>query len=208
MNKVGADDFATATGATAEDFNNLPRAEILPRIHLVDLELTKHIGHMVQTDIVIAGVGETFHVPESWKVQCNKDDCEVCPKTISLKARREVLTFCRMSDAQKIGFMRVLSGCSHKPKVTVKVMATVTELLALPMALPTVEKSSRDYREKVIALLGSLPHTNIRYRATGLVIAEPRQQKASLLVSRLDRLKSAADGFELTPVLHNRFRVF
>jgi MCM P-loop domain len=208
MSKVGADDFATATGATAENFDNLPRAEIGPTIHLVDLELTKHIGHIVQTDIVIAGVGETFHVPESWEVQCNNEECEVCPKTINLKRRRELLTFCRMSDAQKMGFMRVLSGCSHKPKVKGKLMTTVTELLALPMASPTVEKPSRDYREKIIALLGSLPHSNIRYHATGLVIAEPTRQKASLLVSRLDRLKSAADGFELTPVLRDRFRVF
>src|SRR5262249_45593758 len=96
------------------------------------------------------------------------------------------------------------AGCRHRPQVTELQYATVTELLALPVARPDDDR--RDYREKVIALIGSLENSNIRYRATGEVIAEPKRQRASLLVQSLDRLQSAAEGFQLQDETRHAFR--
>src|SRR5206468_10928192 len=66
----------------------------------------------------------------------------------------------------------------------------------------------RDYREKVIALVGTLANSNIRYRATGTVIAEPKRQRASLLVTALDRLQSAAESFCLNSEVSRALTVF
>src|SRR5438105_4352830 len=97
MSKIGADDFIVKARATRATLEGLPRAEIVPpRIHLVDLERTEHVGRLVQTDIVVAGVGETFHVPRTWEVDCKKSDCTVCPRTVDLRARKELLHLCRM----------------------------------------------------------------------------------------------------------------
>jgi hypothetical protein len=112
-----------------------------------------------------------------------------------------------MNSDQALGLMRRLAGCcEHRPRVKVTAWATITELLALPVAL--TDGPARDYREKVIALVGSLENSNIRYRATGEVIAEPKRQRASLFVTALDRLQSAADGFHLTSVFREAFRAF
>ena len=177
-----------------------------PLIHLVDLERTEYVGRIVRTDIVIAGVGETFHVPRAWAVECPEDDC--APRSVELgqTATLPLLSMCRMSHDQLIGFTRRLAGCSHRSHVKIRAWATVTELLALPAA--NVHVGARDYREKAVALVGSLQHSNIRYRATGIVIAEPKQQRASLLISALERLQSAAEGFRLTPEVQQALDVF
>ncbi|MCZ6624413.1 MAG: hypothetical protein O7B35_09340, partial [Deltaproteobacteria bacterium] len=209
MNNVGADDFIEAKGATAEDLDGLPRGEILPPlIHLVDLERTEYVGRIVRTDIVIAGVGETFHVPRSWEAKCIKGNCPRCPTTVDLKTRKDLLNFCRMSDDQTKGFMRAISGCKNKPTIREREMTTITEILALPVATPNVEGSTRDYREKIVYLVGSLSTSNIRYRAIGTVIAEPKRQRAALLITRLDRLQSASEEFTLTSELSEQFRTF
>jgi hypothetical protein len=72
MNKVGVDDFIKAMAAEASDLDALPRETLVPIIHLVDIERTEHVGRIVRTDIVVAGVGETFHVPRAWETQCAK----------------------------------------------------------------------------------------------------------------------------------------
>src|SRR5262249_10887283 len=47
-----------------------------PLIHLVDIERTQYVAQNVQADVVIAGVGETFHVPRSWTIGCDDDECQ------------------------------------------------------------------------------------------------------------------------------------
>jgi hypothetical protein len=204
----GMDTYIVATGAGAAELEALPRQErVPPLIHLVDIDRTEHVGHMVQTDIVIAGVGETFHVPRAWKTNCTSNGCTVCPKEVDIGTGTLLLAFCRISKDQATGLMRRLAGgCEHRPSVTVTGWATITELLALPVARP--DDSAHDYREKVIALVGPLQNSNIRYRATGEVIAEPKRQRASMLVQSLERLQSAADGFQLTDEIRDAFRVF
>jgi hypothetical protein len=205
--KVGADDLV-ATGATRSDVEALPREDIAPpRIHLVDLEQTQYVGRTVQTDVVIAGVGETFHVPGAWTVDCGEDDCEARDVDLGSRHGLALLEMCRMSRSQLIGFMRRTAGCEHPSAVKVTEYRTVTELLALPAANRS-DLTTRDYREKVVALVGSLSHSNIRYRATGQVVAEPKRQRASLLISSLDRLQSAAEGFRLTPEVRSQLSVF
>jgi len=209
MSKIGADDFIVAKGASRADLEALPRGEILPPlIPLVDIERSEYVGRLVQTDLVIAGIGETFHVPRAWKVDCREPDCQARQRTIDLRERKELLQLCRMSDDQVRGFMRRFSGCKHRPAAKIITIATITELLAFPVASATVDKSMRDYREKIVVLLGAPLQSNIRYRATGEVIAEPRGQRASLLITALDRLQSAAERFTLLPAVCDRFRVF
>jgi hypothetical protein len=208
MSKIGADDFIVGTNASRSDLEGLPRAGILPPlIPLVDIERTEYVGRLVQTDLVIAGIGETFHVPRAWHVNCRKADCPGSQRSIDLRERKELLRLCRMSDDQVRGFMRRVAGCKHRPVVRVTGMATITELLTFPVASPTVDESTRDYREKIVVLLGAPLQSNIRYRATGEVIAEPRGQRASLLITDLDRLQSAAERFTLLPAVRDGFRV-
>jgi hypothetical protein len=205
---VGADDFLRDPGAPAANVERLPRVDITPPlIYLLDIEQTQYIGRTVQTDIVIAGVGETFHVPRAWAVECANSECK--PRPVDLLAAgfaRVLLSMCRMSHDQLTGFMRRLASCTHRSRVNIPAWATVTEVLALPAA--NVDIEVRDYREKVVALVGSLQHSNIRYRATGTVIPEPRHQRASLLISALERLQSAAEDFQLTPDVRSQLSGF
>jgi hypothetical protein len=205
---VGVDTYIVATGAGAAELEGRPREEIVPPlIHLVDIERTEHVGHQVQTDIVVAGVGETFHVPRAWEANCTTRGCTVCPKKVKVGAGTALLAFCRITEDQRTGLMRKLAGgCEHRPRVKITEWATITELLALPVARP--DDAAHDYREKVIALVGSLENSNIKYRAAGEVIAEPKRQRASLLVQSLERLQSVADGFRLTDEIRDAFRVF
>src|SRR5262249_44063533 len=136
--KVGVDSYIVASGASAADLNARSRDAIMPPlIHLVNIERTEHAGHLVQTDIVVAGVGATFHVPRIWEADCKTSGCTVCPKKVDVGTGKALLTFCRMSNDQALGLMRRLAGgCEHRPRVEVMQHATVTELLALPVARP------------------------------------------------------------------------
>ena len=110
-----------------------------------------------------------------------------------------------MTDDQARGYMRALTR-HDKGTPQVEAIQTITEILAVPVARTEGHHPLRDYREKVVAFLGSLPLSHVRYRATGEVIAEPRRQRASLLIHRLDRLQSNADGFAVTEDVRARFR--
>src|SRR5262249_16487290 len=131
-----------------------------------------------------------------------------CPNEVDLESGKDLLNFCRMSDSQLVGAMRALAGCQNKAKPEILARATITEILALPAASPDVDGEPRDYRDKVVYYAGSLPTSNIRYRATGEVIAEPKRQRASLIISKLERLDSAADRFEMTPEIRERLAIF
>lgn len=179
-------------------------------IHLIDLERTSFVGCLVSTDIIIGGIGEVFHVPKEWKIDCGSRSndtppCTVCPTTVQLNTHnsRSFLDFCRMSDSQKIGKMRTLSGCERKGKVDVTEHTTITELLALPIA---DNKLKQDYRDKIIYFIGNLKSTNQRYRAAGYVIAEPKKQKASLIVHELKQLETDVNKFILTDNMVEQFK--
>jgi hypothetical protein len=185
-------------------------AEAAPRrIHLLEIDQTEHIGHVVQTELVIAGVGETFHVPCQWTVKpCAVHVCEFAGRKVDMSGQKALLNFCRMTDDQKHGFMRAsASACRHRPALTTMASATITEILVVPAASADLDPLQADYREKVVFILGPLMASHVRYRATGEVIAEPRQQRASLLISRLERLESTTDHFHLTSGLSERFTV-
>src|SRR5207247_4647887 len=104
--------------------------------------------------------------PRAWEVRCPEDDCNPSPLKLGADTTA-LLEMCRMSDAQLVGFMRHMSGCSHRSRPRIIEWQTITELLALPAA--SADAAARDYREKVIALVGTLANSNIRYRATGTV---------------------------------------
>jgi MCM P-loop domain len=208
--RVGLDDAIEQLRLRQEDLGALIRTEITPpQIHLVDLERTEYVGKTVQTDLLVAGVGETFHVPKAWQVLCDTGEGEnKCDNpSVNLGSSAALLELCRMSRSQLIGFMRHAGRCPHRSVVKVTAHATVTELLALPAA-NAIDATARDYREKIVALVGTLTNSNIRYRATGEVIAGPKRQRASLLITGRDRLQSAAEGFALTSEVREAFGVF
>src|SRR5262249_53096462 len=156
---LGADDYIANTGATAATLAALPREDILPPlIHLIDLEQTQYVGRTVRTDIVIAGGGATYHDPRGWTVACPETDCRPVPVDLGARPTLALLQMCRMSKDQVTGFTRHRAGCPHRSDVTIRAWATVTELLALPAA--NLDAEARDYREKVVALVGTLPHSN------------------------------------------------
>lgn len=186
-------------------------ADLPTPIHLIDLEKSDLIGKTVCTDIVVAGIGEVFHVPLKCKVDCShqdkKEPCPVCPKEVSLDVDRNLLDFCRMSDDQKKGKLRALSGCRNKAHVKVLEYTTITELVAIPKADIAIDIQKGDYRDKVIYYNGTLKSSNIPYLATGKVIAEPKKQIASMLITKLERLKTATEDFQVTPGVLEQFKL-
>jgi hypothetical protein len=180
-------------------------------IHLIDLEKSDLIGKTVCTDIVIAGIGEVFHVPIKYSVDCGhyggKNPCPACPTEGSLNISRTLIDFCRMSDDQKKGKLRDFAGCKKRGRVKILEHTTITELVAIPRADIATAIKKGDYRDKIIYYNGTLESSNLPYRATGKVIAEPKKQKASMLITKLERLQTATEGFQVTPGVLEQFKL-
>jgi len=184
-------------------------------IHLIDLEKSSLIGERVSTEMVVGGVGQVFHIPIHYEVDCGHGDdkdekkrCSVCPKEVTLQPDRVLIDLCRMSDDQVIGKLRSLSGCENKPKVKILNRNTITELLAIPKADPSSNAQQRDYRDKIVYFNGSLPSSNALYKAIGKIIAEPKKQRASMLVTKMERLRTTMEDFQVTSKIKKQFRHF
>jgi hypothetical protein len=63
-------------------------------------------------------------------------------------------------------------------------------------------------RDKVVTYVGALSERYGHVRATGEVIPEPRRQRASMLVTRLEPLRSVTDHITMTADLSAAFRRF
>ncbi len=180
-------------------------------IHLIDLENSSFIGITVCTDIIVTGIGKVFHVPIEYEADCGhsddeKDPCPICPNEIKLPQNRNLINCCRMSDQTKIGMLRSFSKCKNKPKIQILNHTTITELLVIPRAEVSADIQKKDYRDKIIYFNGTVESSNIPYRAIGQVLAEPKKQEASMLVTKMERLSTAIEDFRVTPATVEEFK--
>ena len=63
-----------------------PSASPFPLVHLLDIERADLAGQIVETDVMIAGVGEVFLVPSQWSVECSAEECPGNGRTVTLSS--------------------------------------------------------------------------------------------------------------------------
>jgi hypothetical protein len=175
-------------------------------VHLLEIENAEFDGHSIQTPIRVVGVGEAFFAPRQVKVLCRgprgeKDECEHCPLTATGESflrieptSRELLECIQAKEQAKLKVLQrfVKAEC---PLFSVHQTSsqTITELIAYPKAQTldmseggaVVDDLGREFRKKRLFYVGRKSSSVQDFLATGTVLANPRNQVATLLAERL-----------------------
>ena len=190
-------------------------------IHLTDIEKSEYEGQSVITDVLLPGVGrdDSFFVPKKVVATCEKEDkskCDGCPlieeglftKEFADDDRR-LIRFTRQTDEQVRAEIRKALGLPKKCseyKFNIEDYTEMQILLAVPKAGAELRKEGgkfvdehgRDFREKVIYYSGVVPRSNAYYETQGTVVADPKSQRATMLVDNLIKLQNEYERFTIT----------
>lgn len=201
-----------------------------PRIiHLADAADPELDGQEVTTDLVIAGIGDTYGVPKRVRFTCVKEKEHACPleggsKEVTLSlADRRLLNCYGVPDNH-------LQEALHPPEcaaVEILERYTLRTFLALPKVrritikrddpFGVVDEKGREFRGEAIYFIddidppgtdGFVPLASISYRAQALVQTEPKRQRKVLQVTSLQRLEQPWQAFAITPDVEAGFRRF
>lgn len=199
-------------------------------IHLMDTDEAKFSDKKVAIDLMICAKGETFHVPKKFTARCEKA-CKntMCP--INHRTRRitipenskDLIDFTRFNDRKILHRLRTLSPCEEdtasRIQINIVERVTVQEILVIPMVSRIEARSEdgkeidtdemgREYRDKKVFALTSLPKTNQYFRAIGWVKSSPKTQTATLLVHKLEPINNDYENFQLNEQVIEEFKVF
>jgi len=199
-------------------------------IHLIQIEDAKHDNKAVSTNTMVAAVGETYHVPRRYQITCvtptqNMSHCPFCSYregcVIELDITDPILIeFCNSTDSQNEAILakraRRKTGPKCKFGIVVQERIQVQELVVVPRALAiridnegkVVDETGHDYRYKVIHYIGTLINIDGYFQASGVVVPNPKTQRATLLTTEMKRLSTDISTFKMTEELAAEFRNF
>jgi DNA primase len=207
---------AAVTGATVDELKvELSLAEPPSwdsgTVHLLEIENADLDGTSIQTPIRVVGVGEAFFVPKAVRAVCRgnrgeEKECHQCPLAATgehqidiTPTSRELLECIQATERAKLQVLRRLAD-ARCPRFSVHQLAsqTVTELIAYPQAQTLdmsdrsamIDDQGREFRKKRIFYTGRKSSSVQDFRATGTVLANPRNQIATLLAEHLAPLDS------------------
>jgi hypothetical protein len=196
---------------------------------LVDLADPELDGQEVMTDLVIAGIGETYGVPKKVRLSCTVTKRHACPLnggSTELELPpwdRRLLNCYGVADSA----LRDALGAPGCAAVEVLERYTLRTFLALPKVrrlaarrndpYGVVDEKGREFRGEAIYFIddvdppgtdGFVPLASIPYRASGIVQTEPKRQKKVLQVTNLRRLEQPWQAFTLSGDIETGFRLF
>ncbi len=202
---------AEVTGAPVEELKvelslAAPPTSDEGAIHLLEIENAALDGQTIQTPIRVVGVGEAFFVPKNIIVLCQgprgeKDECQRCPlmatgqrQLLVKPTSRELLECIQAHERIKLQVLRRLAE-ARCPQFSVQQRSsqTITELIAYPQAHTLdmsdrgglIDELGREFRKKKIFYVGRRSSSVQDFLATGAVLANPRNQVATLLAEGL-----------------------
>jgi hypothetical protein len=208
---------ADVTGAIVDDLRvevslaDRPTADDATR-HPLEIENAEWDVHSIQTPIRVVGLGDAYFVPKEVRVVCRgprgeQDECQQCPLTSTGERRlcfeptnRSLLECIQATEFAKL---KVLSRSAEAryPRFRVEQVGsqTLTEPIAYPQAQAlemsedrtVMDELGREFRKKRFFYIGSKVSSVKKFLATGRVLANPRNQVATLL-ARLYPLRGVA----------------
>lgn len=197
-------------------------------IHLIDIEKSENAGRTISTDIMVAGIGETYIVPKRYTVSCSGKDCEHASSCKYLNNTHEInipstndelIAFTKQTDYQRFAAMKNFAGLEKGCSVNINIQEHIS--VQVYIAVPKVDlvqydpktqiikdEKGRDYREKIIYHAGTIDQTNTYYRAIGKVLPNPKNSEATLLVEKMIKISSSFEEFVLTSQIKEQLEVF
>ena len=199
-------------------------------IHLTDTDDAKYSDKKVKVDMMICAKGETFHVPQVFSARCDKE-CKNNKCPINKRTRKffipsnskDLINFTWFSDSRILGRLRELSPCEEqtRKRIHIKVLrrVTVQEIMVIPKATriqtkakdgkkTVIDELGREYRDKRIYALASLPKTNKYFRGYGWVKSSPKSQVATVLMYKLEPIGDDYQNFKLDDETKKELELF
>ena len=202
------------------------------KVHLMDIEKAEYAGKFVETEVLISGKGETYHLPQLSTIVCSRPNPEKCGRLGQCQTGGKACTkiippdspklikFTRLTDDQIVGSVRkdAALGC-READVTITQRQTVQELLVVPKAKRIrvvkdsrggkidVDETGREYRDKLVFYVGNIQSNNPHFKAQGYVLPNPKNQTATLLITKMVPQGDGYADFRLTKKIKERFAV-
>jgi hypothetical protein len=198
------------------------------QIHIADITDPELDGKEVTTDIVIAGIGDTFGVPKKIRLTCCNPEKHSCALNggsmkITIKKNDRRLLNCYGVPDEK------LSPALAPPCAKLEILSrySLRTFLALPKvrrlsakrddSSGVVDEKGREFKGEAIYFIddvdkkgidGFVPLASTTYRAVGIAQTEPKKQKKVLQVTDLVRIEQPWQSFKLTQELETEFTPF
>jgi hypothetical protein len=218
----GVDEYFLRAKFTAQDFAELlkdaepwsseedsdPGEQEIHQLHLSQASLAKYHGQLVETEVVISAKDTApYIVPRQYTVRCSQDRewCVACPQTergempVTVNPQDpvilELINVTREGLHQGLrraaGVPRNCEGCSFK----VIESMNIEELRLIPQLSTSTATEEHVVRRSFY--IGHGIETNVSYRIIAKVVAEPKTQYATLLVSEAKASVDSLSVFQL-----------
>ncbi|NTV28732.1 MAG: AAA domain-containing protein [Candidatus Omnitrophica bacterium] len=187
-------------------------------IHLTSIENPKYAYQKVKTDVMVAASGNTYQVPNYYKVYDRLSGQEVYRRIENTDPLLISLT--KMTDSQMHSTLIKLNQNEFDEKSDLRVQiesyCSVEELVLVPRASfvrkqndgTVVDAAGNDYREEIVYNAGVLSKTNGYFKAVGIVMPNPKNQKATMLVMEMLPIDSDVTAFRLSDTIRASFPKF
>lgn len=184
-------------------------------INLLDLEKPEFDGRLVETELMLAGVGCTYGVPASYFIYCEcVDRCLYqCPlrvyngqMMVISKTERVLLSLYNQNDFQIAALLKRHAGACSKAQVEINNRYSPQEYLALPGAIELRDGGA--HRSISVFHVGVVDREDGYYTAIGRVVTEPKRQRKTLLIGEMQHQQEDWRKFRLTDEIRERFCVF
>jgi len=201
-------------------------------IYLMDIDKVEYADKKITTEVMVCAKDEVYHVPKVFEAECRNKKCDVsskCPYYRHMRRvhipynSKELIDFTRLPDS-KIGYvLRGIVPCEYgdRGRINTKIVekTIVQDLLVIPKVttLKTVKEDDkelvvdelgREYKDKQVFSLESLPKTNEYFKVTGWVKSNPKNQIATLIITKLEPLNDDFQGFRMTEKIAKELQVF
>lgn len=187
-------------------------------IHLSHIENPKFAYQTVSTDVMVAASGNTYQVPCLYKVRARVTGHEIerqieksDPLLIALTKLPDNVMYSTLMKLNKAEFDK-----DAELEVEVIALTSIEELVLVPRATvirsndkgESVDETGNEYREKIVFNAGNLSTTNGYFKAVGIVVPNPKNQTATLLVTQMIPVDSDVTAFKLTETHRIEFGKF
>ena len=192
--------------------------EEVPYIHLTEIERPEFFGRRVKCEALVSGMGETYAAPKRLRVSCRPKGkgCEGCSllegsKTVEIgdedpiliaavgAHRLQLLSLLKKYVAQREG----VEGCASCLQIEVVEEVAIKHLRIRPAVFAlyeqrgkVVDERGREFKPYDVYALNAELGGAMRVTVEGLVMPDPRSQRVTMLVSRVENAEGDVDRYK------------
>jgi hypothetical protein len=195
-------------------------------VGLNEASKAKFCGHTIQTEVVIIGKNLTpYIIPEKIALNCKAVNAEKTPKCAAcplfseghqvkmLMDEKEFLlelfdcpTFTQREAIRRRYGMVKCAESSFKPDGKIN----IEYVICVPQIFIAADKVTAEGRYVTMGMYyqGHGLETNKAYLITGVVVAHPRTQSATIIIKEAEELQGGLGKFKMTPELCRELKIF